>query len=601
LLVEVLQILQTEVFSFYFVVFIVLLCLALLVLTSISAELILFGGISLVIIFGIIPVEEALSGFSNQGLLTIAALYVVAAGLKETGAIQYAVNRIMGNTQGVRSAQARIMAPVMIMSAFFNNTPIVAAFIPALQRWSRKAGISVSKLLIPLSYAAILGGTCTLIGTSTNLIINGLLIEEAGQQSLGFFEPAYIGLPAAVAGFIYLLLFGDKLIPARVSGFQSFEDTREYTIEMIVDEGSLLADLSIEKAGLRSLPGLFLVEIQRGERTIPAVGPYELLKEGDRLIFTGVIDSIVDLQQIAGLSSATDQIFKLDAPRNERKLIEAVVSPSNPVVGRTIKEGQFRERYNAVVLAVSRSGERLKDKVGDIKLKPGDILLIEAHPRFFNRYKNSSEFYLVNPIDESKPVTYEKSGHAVAILISMVILAASGLLSILQASFLAAAGMIFFRCTRYSTALEFINWRVLIAIASALGLGNALLLTGVAETIAASLMNISGNDIIWALASTYLATWLLTELITNVAAAVLIFPIVESTAQSLGASIVPFAIVILIAASSSFVTPIGYQTNLMVYGPGGYRYTDFTRVGLPLNLIIGIITVSLVPLIWELY
>ncbi len=601
MLIELLHILQSEVFSFYFVIFVVLLCLALLVSTSISAELILFGGISLVIIFGIIPVEAALGGFSNQGLLTIAALYVVAAGLKETGAIHYVVSRLMGNTQGVRSAQARIMAPVMLMSAFFNNTPIVAAFIPALEKWSRKAGISVSKLLIPLSYAAILGGTCTLIGTSTNLIINGLLVEEAGTRSLGFFEPAWVGLPAAIAGFMYLYLFGNSLIPARKSGFQSFEDTREYTIEMIVDKDSTLAGKSIEKAGLRSLPGLFLVEIQRGTRTLPAVGPYEILQSGDRLIFTGVIDSIIDLHQIDGLIAAADQIFKLDAPRNERKLIEAVVSPSNPVVGRTIKEGQFRERYNAVVLAVSRSGERLKEKVGDIKLRSGDILLLEAHPRFFSRYKNSNEFYLVNPVDESRPVTYEKSGHAVAILISMVILASSGLLSILQASFLAAAGMIFFRCTRYSTALEFINWRVLIAIGSALGLGNALLLTGVAESVAGWLMSISGDEIMLALALTYLSTWLLTELITNVAAAVLIFPIIESTAQSLGASIIPFAIVVLVAASSSFVTPVGYQTNLMVYGPGGYRYTDFTRVGLPLNLIIGLITVSLVPLIWELF
>ena len=588
-------------FNFWFVIFVVLLCLCLMVFTSISAELILFGGLSLIIIFGIIPVDSALSGFSNQGLLTIAALYVVAAGLKETGAIHYIVNKLMGNTKNTRTAQARIMAPVMVLSAFFNNTPIVASFIPALEKWSRKAEISVSKLLIPLSYAAIIGGTCTLIGTSTNLIINGLLMEESGARALGFFEPALIGIPCAFATFIYLYIFGDVLIPSRKSGYDSYSDTREYTIEMIVQKGSALSGITIEEAGLRSLPGLFLVEIIRGDRTIPVVGPYEKLKIKDRLVFTGAIDSIVDLQSTYGLEAATDQIFKLDAPRSERKLMEAVISLSNPIVGRSIKEGNFRGRYNAVVLAVSRSGERLDGKVGDIILRSGDILLLEAHPRFLNRYKNSNEFYLVSPIEESKPFTYEKTGVAISILIGMVILASSGLFSILQASFLAAAAMIFFRCSRYSVALEFINWRVIIGIASALGLGQAMIGAGVAQSLAESLMNISGSNVLLALILTYLVTWLLTEMITNVAAAVLIYPIVISTANSLDANIIPFAIVILIAASSSFITPIGYQTNLMIYGPGGYRYTDFTKVGLPLNLIIGIITISLVPIIWDIF
>lgn len=578
---------------------IIMLCLAFLVGTAISVDIILFAGLAVIFIFGIIPAEEALSGFSNEGMLTVAALYIVAAGLKETGAIHFIVQKVMGDARTVKKAQLRIMSPVMLMSAFLNNTPIVASFIPALERWSRISQIPVSKILIPLSYAAILGGTCTLIGTSTNLIINGLMIEEASIRSIGIFEPALIGIPCALAGFIYLLIFGDRLLPVRGSSMDTFKDPREYTIEMIVKEGSTLSEKTIEDAGLRNLPGLFLIEIQRNKRTIPAVGPYERLRSKDRLIFTGIVDSIIDLQQISGLEPATEQVFKLNAPRNERKMIEAVVSRSNPLVGRTIKGGKFRDRYDAVVLAVSRSGERINEKVGDITMKSGDVLLLEAHPNFVNKYRNSSDYFLVSPIEDSSPVTYEKAWIAGLSIVAMVTLAATGILSMLQAAIVAGGLLLITKCFRYSTALESVDWRVLIAIASALGLGGALEYTGVAEHLASNLLGLSGENPVLALFLTYLATWLLTEMITNNAAAVLIFPIAFSLAQTMGVDFMPFAMVMIVAASSSFSTPIGYQTNLMVYGPGGYRFTDFVRIGLPLNLIVAAIAVSLVPYIWN--
>ncbi|WP_020402550.1 SLC13 family permease [Gracilimonas tropica] len=585
-------------FEGWVVLSVILLCLIALIGTSVSVDIILFAGLAVLFISGIIPADEALSGFSNEGMLTVAALYIVAAGLKETGAIQFIVQRVMGNVKTVKNAQLRIMSPVMVMSAFLNNTPIVASFIPALERWSRISQIPVSKILIPLSYAAILGGTCTLIGTSTNLIINGLMIQEASVRSIGILEPALIGIPCAIAGFIYLLIFGDRLLPERGSSMDTFKDPREYTIEMIVEEGSALSGKTIEDAGLRNLPGLFLIEIQRNGRTIPAVGPYEKLRSKDRLIFTGIVDSIIDLQQMTGLEPATNQVFKLDAPRNERKMIEAVVSRSNPLLGNTIKGGEFRNRYDAVVLAVSRSGERINDKVGDITLRSGDVLLLEAHPNFVNRYRNSNDFFLVSSIEDSSPVTYEKAWIAGLSLTAMVVLAATGVMSMLQAAILAGGLLLITKCFRYSTALESVDWRVLIAIASALGLGSALEYTGVAEHLATNLLAFAGDDPIFALFLTYLATWLLTEMITNNAAAVLIFPIAFSLAQSMGVDFMPFAMVMIIAASSSFSTPIGYQTNLMVYGPGGYKFTDFAKIGLPLNLIVAIIAVSLIPQIW---
>ena len=581
------------------VIGVIALCLLLLLTTSYSVDLILLAGLGFLLIAGIVSPEEALAGFSNEGVLTVAALYVVAAGLKETGAIQFITQKIMGDSNTVRSAQARIMAPVMVMSAFMNNTPIVASFIPALEHWSKKTRIPVSKVLIPLSYAAILGGTCTLIGTSTNLILNGLLLEEESVRSLGLFEPALIGLPCAIAGFIYLYIFGDKLLPSRGEAFQSFKNPKEYTIEMMVPEGSSIARKTIKEAGLRQLPGLFLVEIHREDAILPAVGPNQRLREHDRLIFAGIVDSIVDIQHIQGLEPATDQIFKIETPRRNRVLIEAVVSASHPLRGSSIKEGDFRNRYNAVVLAVSRSGERLKQKVGDIILQTGDTLLIEGTFSFLTRFKNSNQYYLVSPLEGAPVSNFEKSGLALIILLGMIVLAGTGILSMFQAVILACGCMIVGRVMRYTTGIEAIDWKVIIAIGCSLGIGSALRTTGVAELLAVNVLELASSNLVVTLMITYFMTWILTELITNNAAAVLVFPVALSVAQSMGVNFIPFAIVIIMAASASFSTPLGYQTNLMIYGPGGYKYSDYLKIGLPLNLIVAIITLSLIELFWD--
>ncbi len=584
-------------FEAIFVLSVILLCLFFLQLTNFSPDVIFIGGLTLIFVFGIIPVNEALVGFANEGMLTVAALYVVAAGMKETGAIQYVIQYFLGHPKELWKTQARIISPVMGMSAFLNNTPIVASFIPALQDWSRKYQVQDSKLLIPLSYAAILGGTCTLIGTSTNLIINGLLITEKGL-SLNIFEPAYVGIPLAAGGFIYLLIFGRKLLPEGASVFKSFENTREYTIEMIVRNTSTLAGVSVEKAGLRHLPGLFLVEIVRDGTILAAIDPDQQLQAGDRLIFTGMVETIVDLQHIKGLEPATDQVFKLDAPRRNRHLVEAVISPSHPLNGKTIKEGKFRNRYGAVVLAVSRHGERINQKVGDIKLKTGDILLIEAPRNFADRYKSSNEFLLVRTLSRNGTPDYSKGWIAWVILGGMVLAAATGLLTMFQASFLAAGAMLITKCTNADHARLSVDWQVLIVIASALGIGNALQLTGAAGTLAGGLLAFAGDSPYLALIATYVITWILTEMITNNAAAVLIFPFALSASIGLEVEFMPFIMTIMFAASASFSTPIGYQTNLMVYGPGGYRFSDYLKIGLPLNLIIAVITLLLVPRVW---
>src|SRR5699024_1693005 len=517
-------------FAGWSVIAVILLCLILLIKPRVSPDIIFLGGLTILIVGHILPPDEALKGFANEGMLTVAALYVVAAGLKETGAIQYIVGNIIGRSKNIRRAQLRIMSPVMVASAFLNNTPIVASFIPALEDWARKNRIPASKLLIPLSYAAILGGTCTLIGTSTNLIINGLLIEKKAV-SLGIFEPAYVGIPIAIAGFIYLAVFGRKLLPTRGSGFDTFKDPREYTIEMLVDESSRLVGKTVEEAGLRSLPGLYLVEIYRDDQILAAVDPEIQLLPKDRLIFTGIVDSIVDLQQVKGISPATDQQFKLDTEPRERLLVEAVVSPTHPVNGRTIRGGQFRNLYDAVVLAVARNGERIKEKIGDIEMRTGDTLLLETTSTFLTQYKNSTDYFLISGISNYNPPDYSKSGIAWTIMAAMVSTVAFGLLSMFQASFLAAGLMIITKCCRAADAKSYIDWSVLLVIAATLGIGNALQYTDAETVIAGWMSSFAQINPYLALIVTYLSPWILTEMITNNAAAVLVFPIAISLAS----------------------------------------------------------------------
>ena len=556
------------------------------------------GGTAVLFVSGILTEQDAFAGFSNPGVITVAVLYIVVTGLSQTGGLNWISQRVLGLPQGHNAALLRLMTPVMGMSAFLNNTPVVAMFIPVVSDWSRKLRISPSKLMIPLSYAAIFGGTCTLIGTSTNLVVNGLLVSSTGLPGLKLFDLAIIGLPCAIAGMIYLFTTHHWLLPSRKPVISESDDVRQYTVEMMVPEDSSLSGKSIEQAGLRHLPGLYVVEIIRNQVIIPAVSPKEILRDGDRLVFTGMIDSIVDLHRLRGLQPSTDQVFKLDTPRSERCLIEAVVSNTCPMVGKTIREGQFRTQYNAVVLAVARNGERLQGKIGSIRLQPGDTLLLEANVNFLSQQRISNDFYLVNGIPDSEPLRHEKAPLAIIILGIMVLLASLGIMSMLKAAVLASAAMLLTRCCSSVRAFRNIEWSVLLVIGAALSIGRALESTGAAGAIATSLTQFSGDSPWLALAIIYGVTNLLTEAITNNAAAALVFPIALALSRSLDVSFTPFAIAIMIGASASFSTPIGYQTNLMVYGPGGYKFSDFMRVGIPLNIIFWLITIILTPVFY---
>ncbi|MBM4310545.1 MAG: SLC13 family permease [Deltaproteobacteria bacterium] len=571
--------------------------LGVLVCTRLPSDYVFLGGLGILLLSGILDPSEAFAGFGSQGVVTVAVLYIVVAGLKDTGGLSWISRHVLGHPKSYRAAQLRLMLPVCGLSAFLNNTPVVALFIPAVTDWCRRIRVQPSRLLIPLSYASIFGGVCTLVGTSTNLVVNGMVQTRYGSTGLHMFEITKIGLPVAVVGVVFVLALS-RLLPSRRAFDEIVSDPREYTLELRVTPGGSIENKTIEAAGLRQLPGAFLADVIRDDRIITAVAPDEVLRADDRLVFVGNVDSLKTLYGYQDLYPASDQIFKLDTPRHERCLVEAVVSNTCPLVGKSIREGRFRERYNAVVVAVARNGERVQGRLGDIVLRPGDTLLVEAHAGFIPRQKDSRDFYLVSEVGDSSPLRFEKAPVAFAILSVMVTVAAFGWLSMLKAALLAAALMLITGCCSHASARRSIEWDVLLTIAAALGLGLALEKTGAANALAGSLLGVAGSNPWIVLAMVYLATSICTEVITNNAAAVLVFPIAMYTAEQLGVSSMPFIMCIMVAASASFATPIGYQTNLMVYGPGGYRFGDYLRIGIPLNLTIGCVSVALAPLIW---
>jgi di/tricarboxylate transporter len=576
---------------------VVLLNIGLLMFTRFSTDLVMMAGVTLLVLLGILKPADALAGFSNEGMATVGVMYIVVAGLEATGGIAWISRYLFGKPKTVVGAQLRMMLPIAALSAFMNNTPLVAMMIPAVTDWARRFKISPSKLLMPLSHAAVLGGVITIIGTSTNLVVSGLIRSETDLRPLRLFEQAPVGIVITLVGIAYIALFSRWLLPARQPAVSSLTDFKEYSVEMLVDPSGALVGKTIEQAGLRHLVNLYLAQIDRNDDIITA-SPDTVLKANDRLFFVGAVDSVVELNKFGGLVPATSQVFKLETPRVKRTLVEAVVSDTNPLIGQSIREGRFRSRYDAVVIAVARNGQRLRNKIGDIVLETGDTLLLETRPSFAEQQRNSRDFLLVSNIEGSAPLRHERSLLALGILVVMVLLATFEILPMFQAALLAAGAMILTRCVSSSQARKSVDWSVLIAIAASFGLGKALETTGAAAVIANGFIQIAQGNAWLSLAVIYIVTMVFTELLSNNGAAALIFPISLATANSLEVNFMPFAIAIMIAASCAFATPIGYQTNLMVYGPGGYRFTDFTRLGLPLNLICMVISLLLIPLIW---
>jgi len=596
------------------------------------ADLLFLGGAAIVTLTGVISPTTALAGFSNPAVLTIGALFAVAAGLRATGVLDGVGQWLLGSVESEQAALRRLAMTIAPVSALVLNTPMVVALAPVVVDWCRRRNVSPSRLLMPLSYLTILGGVCTLIGTSTTLVVNAWLKSQPTdgrwqqapwfRDALGemyFFELAWVGVPCALIGTLYIVFIARRLLPDRTDLVERLGDQRrEYLVEMLVQPACPLIGRSVGEAGLRQLPGLYLIEIDRGGEILTPVEPDQDIRAHDRLIFTGVVTTIVDLEKIPGLVPAADTAYEFHpGQRDKRHLTEAVLSRTSPVIGRTVREANFRNRYNAAIVAVHRNGVRLTNKIGDIRLEAGDTLLLQTRTDFVERYRHSRDFYLISSVGGSPARRHDRFPLAAGLFLLLIawLTACSwipgdgrwaGFSSTAVAAITIAGLMVVLRCLTVSQARTSIDLQVLFTIAGALGLGAALTQSGAAEAVAHGVVGaVTSQSYLpasWTpyllLILLYLLAMIFTEMITNVAVAAMLVPLAVEIAWASQHSPRPFIMAITLAASLSFVTPVGYQTNLIVMGPGGYRPRDFLRFGLPLAILIFLTAVTLIPVAW---
>ena len=603
-------------FEAWLTIFVLGLVIAALMSNRMGMDIALLSGLIILMVGGVVDVHDVASGFASEAVLMIAGLYVFAAGMQETGAFSKIARSVLGRPSSIVGAQFRLMAPVALMSGFMNNTPIVAMCIPLVKDWSKKLKISPSLLYMPLSFSAILGGRLTMIGTASNLLVIGLLhdylstdrpwLNDMGFTSppewVQFFGVAAIGLPCVILGIAMIILCSRWLLPERVGVDQvDLDNSKKYQTQMIVEDNAAIIGQSIEEAGLRNLPGLYLSSIERNDVHLPAVGPGEGLQAGDLLVFVGILESVKDLRSIRGLAPATDEVERLDVNMGARSLVEVVVSANSPLVHRTVRESRFRTRYNAAIIAVHRQGEALHQKIGDVVLKAGDTLLLDTHVGFLDAHRDDPDFYLVSQVSDSRPVRHHRAQIALFLLAALIALLIGGSsigISPLVAIWTCAMLMVLTRCLGGTIARNSINWQVLISIGAAIGLGTAMEKSGAADGIISFFIGPDQMAMMHpalVLVLLFIFTNVLSQLVTPYAATALMFPFAMLAAELLNVNPLAFVFTLMVAGCN-FITPIGYQTNLMVYGPGGYRFLDYTRLGIPLTLLILVICAIAAPL-----
>ena len=575
----------------WFTLAVVVITLALLASERVSAPLVVVAAVTVLLVADVIDAEQALAGFSNEAVITIAALYVLAGAAEATGVLDRLTNVTLGSAQAdaTRSAATpreliRMLTPSAAASTLIYNTPLIGMLAPQVSAWARRSRRSPSWYLMALNAAVLLGGIVTAIGTTTNVVMSGLL-TSAGRPPLDLFEITPVGLPIAVVGVALVVLAAPRLVPDRQASSEDVA-TRAFTVEMVVTAGSPLSGRTVAQAGLRNLEGVYLVELHDEARTVAPVAPDRVLRDGARLVFAGNVERVVDLQRIPGLTLAAEPHFSVVESDPGRQFFEVVVGPGSALAGATLKQIGFRARYEAAVVAIHRAGERVTTKLGDVVLHPGDVLLVLAAADFAERWRDRGEFLAVAALDGVPPLRRDKAVIVGTVLAAFVVIAATGLLSVLEAALLAALAVVVLRVISPSDARRSVNLDVVVVLAASFGLGNAIAASGLAGELASLLVDVFGpiGDV-GVLAGVVISTVVVTQLVTNNATAVVMFPIALAAAHEAGLAARPFAIAVAVAASFSFVTPIGYQTNMIVYGMGGYRFWDFARLGVPLVVV----------------
>ncbi len=536
----------------------------------------------------VIDASAAFAGFSNPAPLTIAALYVVAAGVERSGALLPALRVVLG-VKTVSAVLVRVSGSVAFLSALVANTPVVAMMISPVRAWAEGQRVAPSKVLLPLSYAAIIGGNLTLVGTSTNLVASGML-SGAGYESMSFWEPARLGLPFTVAALALVVIGGPRLMPTR--GVDIAEDqhgdrpVNPYVVSLTVDPDGPLDGVSVGEGGLRALPSTYLVGVDRRGETLAPVAPEYVLRGGDTLTFAGQIKQVTDIDRMQGLTlDEHEHVWSLD--EDQHAWFEVIIGAASPLVGRTIKQLGFRQRYQAAVVALNRDGHAIESKLGEARLQVGDSLLVVADLGFGDRWRKRGDFLFIHQRSEAPPTAQARAPLALAILAAVVLMPISGFADVLYSSVVGALAMVLGGVLTTRQARESVGLNVIVMIGAAIGIGASVQQTGLADRIAGMLSGAVADLGPWVAAVGLVATTLvLTELISNAGAVAVMLPIALSTAVETGGDPRQFALGVTLAAASSFLTPIGYQTNTMVFGPGRYHPADYLRLGLPLTGLV---------------
>ena len=578
-------------------IFTVLAMFTVLLLTKLRADLVFLGAISILFVTGVLSAKEAFSGFSSTSVVIIGVLFVVVAGLTHTGVLQWIVKHLLGQPKSYSKAVIRLMLPVAGLSSFLSNTTVVALFVGIVKMWSKKLGISPSKLLIPLSYASGMGGVCTLIGTPPNLIISGLYAENTGV-AMNVLTTTLPGLFCLFVGVLSIIAMR-KLLPDRKAPESAFESTSDYTVELLVPSDNPHIGETINEAGLNNVRGGNLIEIVHYDEFVSPANGEDVLMGGDRLIYSGLIDEILDLKDSHGLVNADHHVFTLSEIDSNRQLRTAFVTFGSSLIGKMIGKTNFEKENGVVLVAVARRGNRIEQSPREVVLQAGDTLLLDCPPQM--RIDASNLTPILQFFDSDQvPNIGKKTLISTTIMIAMVVLSALNVIPLLQCAFLAAIAMLIFRCCNVDQAMKAINWEILMVFAGSVVLGVAIQKTGIAERLAFGILDVCGDNPIVVMTAICFVGTFITEFISNTAAGAMFFPIMYQAAEKLGYDPFPFLVALMISVSSSFATPIGSPTHMLVYGPGGYRFSDFMRIGLLMNLIILAANILIVNIIYPL-
>lgn len=585
-----------------FVAIIIVLMLLGLLFEVMRADFLIFLTLVVFLLSGVISNTEALNGFANEGMLTILLLFIVAGAIQKHGIIELVVYRLLGKGKNIKASMLKVLLPLGLSSGFLNNTPIVVALTPILKNWAIDNNYSPSKFLMPLSYMTILGGTITMIGTSTNLVVHGLLLS-AGLEGFSFFTLSVVGIPITIVGLIFLLTIGYRLLPEHLGAKQQIsQETKEFLAEAVIEDEFELAGNTVTELGKEVFDGIYIIEILRNNKRVFPINGLTVVEEGDHIIFSGSLNTIAKIQKEKGVTVKTGTELTLEDLKNDDNvLVETVVSHNSSLLNRTIKQVNFKNRYNAGVIAIHRNNQRIKSRVGDIVLKTGDTLLLIADQTFIDRNKHSSDFYVITPVQPPEKLKQDmtKGWIGLVALLLMILVVTMGWLSMLEAMLVLVVLLVGFRFINPTEITSFIQFDVILLIASAFGVGAAMTESGLAQYVASGLTYLATPfGVLGVIFIIYFVTNTFTEVITNSAASVLMFPIAIEMANAINVDYMGLVVTIAIAASASFMTPIGYQTNLIVYGPGGYKFSDYLKVGTPLSLIVMVVACFIIYFVW---